>query len=100
VRFGERDTSDKRRTQITPAARDLVNVVLWRVPGRASILSPGSHCPACGRPLKAWELVPVVSWALLRGRCRTCTTTISLRYPLIESAFGAVGLLVAWLVSH
>lgn len=75
-----------------------LNVVLWRVPRHESIVTPPSHCPECGTPLAARDLVPVLSWVALRGRCRTCHTSISIRYPLVELgtglAFGAVALLV------
>jgi leader peptidase (prepilin peptidase)/N-methyltransferase len=61
-----------------------LNVVVWRLPRGESIVSPGSHCPACERPISFYDNVPVVSWLLLRGRCRHCGTRISARYPLIE----------------
>jgi leader peptidase (prepilin peptidase)/N-methyltransferase len=77
-----------------------LNVVLWRVPRRESIVSPPSHCPVCGTPLAARDLVPVVSWVALRGRCRTCNTAISVRYPLVEFGCGALFALVAWLIVH
>jgi len=72
-----------------------LNVVLWRVPRGESIVSPPSHCPACGTPLQPSELIPIVSWVALRGRCRTCYTTISVRYPLVELATGLVFAAVA-----
>jgi leader peptidase (prepilin peptidase) / N-methyltransferase len=75
-----------------------VNVVLWRVPRGESIVTPGSHCPSCNTPLKAYELLPVVSWVALRGRCRTCGVRVSARYPLIELGCAALFGLVAWLV--
>ncbi|HEX9467250.1 MAG TPA: prepilin peptidase, partial [Acidimicrobiia bacterium] len=59
-------------------------VVAWRVPRHESIVRPPSHCPACDRPLRAVDLVPVLSWALLRGRSRCCGARISIRYPLLE----------------
>ena len=75
-----------------------LNVVLWRVPRGESIVSPGSHCPACETPLRPYELVPVVSWVALRGRCRSCGVRISVRYPLVELGcavlFGGVALLL------
>ena len=65
-----------------------LNVVLWRMPRHESIVVPPSHCPECGTPLSARDLIPVVSWVALRGRCRTCHTSISIRYPLIELTTG------------
>jgi leader peptidase (prepilin peptidase)/N-methyltransferase len=60
------------------------NVVIWRLPRRESIVFPGSHCPRCGRALGALDLVPVVSWLALGGRCRYCRAAIAFRYPLVE----------------
>src|SRR5918997_1860929 len=71
-----------------------LNVVAHRVPRGESLVAPGSRCPDCGAPVKPYDNVPVVSWLLLRGRCRNCGTRISPRYPLVELAtavaFGAV----------
>src|SRR5215471_1474485 len=75
-----------------------LNVVLYRVPRRESIVHPGSHCPNCGTALHWYELVPVLSWVALRGRCRTCHAHISVRYPLVEAACGVAAGLVAWLI--
>ena len=61
------------------------NVVIYRLPRGESVAFPGSHCPNCGHELGALELVPVVSWAALRARCRSCKTAISARYPLVET---------------
>jgi len=63
-----------------------LNVVAHRVPRGESLLSPGSHCPVCDAPVRPYDNVPVVSWLLLRGRCRNCGTSISPRYPLVELA--------------
>jgi leader peptidase (prepilin peptidase)/N-methyltransferase len=63
-----------------------LNVVVHRVPLGESLVAPGSHCPACGAPVKPYDNVPVVSWLLLRGRCRNCGARISPRYPLVELA--------------
>ncbi len=60
------------------------NVCIHRLPRGASVVKPGSHCPACGAPVAFYDNVPVVSWLLLRGRCRTCRAPISARYPLVE----------------
>jgi leader peptidase (prepilin peptidase)/N-methyltransferase len=69
-----------------------LNVVIWRVPRQESIVRPGSHCPRCGTPIRPADNVPVVSWILLRGRCRTCGEPISARYPLVELACGGLWL--------
>jgi leader peptidase (prepilin peptidase) / N-methyltransferase len=75
-----------------------LNVVLWRVPRGESVVSPPSHCPACGTQLGPAELVPVLSWVVLRGRCRHCGVGISVRYPLVELGVGALFAIVAWLL--
>jgi len=66
------------------------NVVIWRVPRGESIVSPGSHCPNCGMDIRWYDNVPVVSYILLRARCRGCGTGISPRYPIFELASGAL----------
>jgi leader peptidase (prepilin peptidase)/N-methyltransferase len=67
-----------------------LNVVIHRVPLRRSVLWPASHCPACGEPIKPIDNVPLLSYALLRGRCRNCKARISARYPLVEALTGAL----------
>lgn len=67
-----------------------LNVVIWRVPRKESVVQPPSHCPRCQTPLAARDNVPVLSWLLLRGRCRTCALPISARYPLVELLTGAL----------
>src|ERR1700694_562282 len=61
-----------------------LNVVIHRVPREESVAFPGSHCPACAHPLHVIDNIPVLSWFLLRGRCRYCRAEISARYPLVE----------------
>lgn len=61
-----------------------LNVVVWRVPRGESVVRPPSHCPGCDTPIRPRDNVPVVSWLLLRGRCRDCSAPISPRYPLVE----------------
>jgi len=72
-----------------------LNVVIHRVPQRESVVRPRSRCPGCNTQLAERDNIPVVSWLLLRGRCRTCQMAISPRYPLIELLtavlFAAVG---------
>src|SRR5687767_9721521 len=67
-----------------------LNVVIWRLPRDESIVSPGSRCPSCERPIAPYDNLPVVSWLLLRGRCRHCGVRISPRYPLVELLTAAV----------
>jgi leader peptidase (prepilin peptidase)/N-methyltransferase len=67
-----------------------LNVVIWRVPRKESIVHPRSRCPSCDTQIAERDNVPVLSWLLLRGRCRTCGTGISVRYPLIELLTGVL----------
>jgi len=67
-----------------------LNVCIHRVPLRQSVASPRSRCPQCGYQLSWKDNVPVLSYALLRGRCRACANPISLRYPIIEIVTGLV----------
>jgi leader peptidase (prepilin peptidase)/N-methyltransferase len=61
-----------------------LNVVAYRLPRGESLATPASRCPGCDTPIKPYDNVPVVSWLLLRGRCRSCGTSIAWRYPLVE----------------
>ncbi|HUT62830.1 MAG TPA: prepilin peptidase [Anaerolineae bacterium] len=61
-----------------------LNVLIYRLPRKESIVFPGSHCPVCGTSIKYRDNIPIVGFILLRGRCRECSTPISLRYPLVE----------------
>ncbi len=67
-----------------------LNVVIARVPLGESIAWPGSHCRSCGKPIPARANIPVLSWALLRGRCAECLSPFSVRYALVELGFGLV----------
>jgi leader peptidase (prepilin peptidase) / N-methyltransferase len=72
-----------------------LNVVIWRVPRKESVVKPGSHCPGCDSPIAPRDNIPLVSWLVLRGKCRHCGTSISWRYPFVELLtallFAAVG---------
>lgn len=61
-----------------------LNVVIFRVPAGRSLIAPGSACGSCGAQIRPCDNVPVLSWILLRARCRDCRASISLRYPLVE----------------
>jgi len=68
------------------AIGSFLNVVVYRVPAGMSVVHPRSACPGCGHEISARDNIPLVSWLLLRGRCRSCRTGISPRYPLVELA--------------
>jgi len=72
-----------------------LNVVVYRLPRGLSLLRPRSHCPACGAPVRWFDNVPVLSYALLLGRCRACRRPISVRYPAVEVGAGALAAGVA-----
>ncbi len=65
-----------------------LNVCILRIPRAESIVLPASHCPVCNKPIKPYDNIPVVSWLLLRGRCRNCKTRISPLYPIVELLTG------------
>ncbi len=73
-----------------------LNVCLSRWPEGESIVTPRSHCRACGRTLALWENVPLLSWLALRGRCRMCGVWIGSRYPLVELAVGVLWAIQTW----
>ena len=73
-----------------------LNVVIYRVPKGESVVRPRSRCPGCGTQLAEYDNVPVVSWLVLRGRCRTCREPISVRYPVVEALTALVFGLMAW----
>ncbi|QPC48415.1 prepilin peptidase [Mangrovibacillus cuniculi] len=74
------------------------NVVGIRVPQKKSIVAPRSACPHCGHELKAWELIPVVSYFLVRGKCSSCRTPISPIYPIMEALTGFLFAFAYWKV--
>jgi leader peptidase (prepilin peptidase) / N-methyltransferase len=65
-----------------------LNVCILRIPREESIVLPPSHCPACGADIKPYDNIPVVSWLILRGRCRKCKAPISAQYPAVELLTG------------
>jgi leader peptidase (prepilin peptidase) / N-methyltransferase len=67
-----------------------LNVVIYRVPKKLSIVTPRSACPSCATPIRNRDNIPVLSWLLLRGRCRDCHAQISIQYPLVEAACSAL----------
>ena len=61
-----------------------LNVIILRIPKEQSIVFPSSHCFNCGKNLKPWHNIPLLSWIFLRGKCAFCKSEISLQYPLVE----------------
>jgi leader peptidase (prepilin peptidase)/N-methyltransferase len=76
-----------------------LNVVIYRLPRRQSLIVPGSRCPHCSTPIAPWDNIPVVSFLLLRGRCRACGRPISVRYPAVELATAAT-VAAVWLKTN
>jgi leader peptidase (prepilin peptidase)/N-methyltransferase len=70
-----------------------LNVVIYRVPRSLSIVRPRSACPSCSTPIAWYDNLPILSWIVLKGRCRTCRAPIAVRYPLVEAASAALAAL-------
>jgi len=64
------------------------NVCIYRIPRNESLVSPGSHCPQCNKPIPFYDNIPVISYILLKGKCRYCGQPIPLQYPIVELATG------------
>jgi leader peptidase (prepilin peptidase) / N-methyltransferase len=73
-----------------------LNVCIVRLPAEQSVIRPRSRCPRCGKGIRAYDNIPVVSWLLLRGRCRNCGEPISIQYPLVELATAGIWGWAAW----
>ncbi|MEI6622630.1 MAG: prepilin peptidase, partial [Actinomycetes bacterium] len=81
------------------AIGSFLNVVIYRVPLGLSVVSPPSACPNCGHEIRGYDNIPVVSWLVLRGRCRDCGHPISARYPLVEAVTGLAFAVATWVVA-
>lgn len=73
------------------------NVCVYRIPRGESIAFPGSHCPICNHDIAWYDNIPLLSWLFLKGKCRHCSSSISMRYPLLEAL---MGISWAWLAYH
>lgn len=71
------------------------NVIIWRLPRGESLASPGSHCPSCDTSIAWGDNIPVISWLVLRGKCRACGVAISPRYAVVEMTSAALWILAA-----
>jgi leader peptidase (prepilin peptidase)/N-methyltransferase len=72
------------------AIGSFLNVVIWRVPRGESVVAPPSHCPSCDAQIRGRDNIPVLSWLILRGKCRDCRAPISPRYPGVELLTGVL----------
>lgn len=79
------------------AIGSFTNVLVARLPRGESPVRPRSRCPRCSAQIAWYDNIPMLSWLLLRGRCRTCRTPISIEYPLVEAAGAVIWLGVSWL---
>jgi len=73
-----------------------LNVCIWRIPESMSIVTPPSHCPECGHSIRFYDNIPLISYLILRGRCRACGGRISPRYPFVEGLTGLMALFLFW----
>jgi leader peptidase (prepilin peptidase) / N-methyltransferase len=92
----EREWRSQAAEFLPAAAPDPATTAVAVSPERFTLSTPRSACPACKAPIKAWQNIPLVSWLLLRGRCASCKTKISVRYPLVELTTGILSAWVAW----
>ncbi len=69
-----------------------LNVCIYRIPRGLSIVWPGSKCPDCDTPIRAYDNIPLLSWIILRGKCRTCRQRISVRYPIVEALTSVIAI--------
>jgi leader peptidase (prepilin peptidase)/N-methyltransferase len=77
-------------------AREMLELSLDNEPAPPGLVLKGSHCPQCKHPLAAYDNIPLISWLLLRGRCRYCKAAISIQYPLVELLTGILSAVVVW----
>jgi leader peptidase (prepilin peptidase)/N-methyltransferase len=77
-------------TMFGTAVGSFLNVCIYRLPLRQSIMWPGSRCPRCQAPVKPYDNIPIAGYLWLRGRCRHCRAHISMQYPIVEIATGVV----------
>ncbi|WP_026475853.1 prepilin peptidase [Alkaliphilus transvaalensis] len=73
-----------------------LNVCIWRIPRKESLVFPSSHCPTCNQSLKVRDLLPLMSYIISRGKCRYCKNKVPLQYPLVELANGLLWTLAFW----
>ncbi len=72
------------------------NVLIYRLPAEESLVRPGSRCPSCGKEIAWYDNIPVLSWLILRAKCRNCKASISIQYPLIEAVSAGLACFSVW----
>jgi len=75
-----------------------LNVVIHRVPRGMSVVHPPSQCPACKKPIRPWDNIPVFGWLMLRGKARCCGVKVSPRYPLVEAIGGVLSVAIVHVI--
>jgi leader peptidase (prepilin peptidase)/N-methyltransferase len=85
-------------TVLGAALGSFLNVLIYRLPEETSIIFPASRCPHCRKAIRFYDNIPVISYILLKGRCRECHEKISFRYPLVELITAVISLLLFWKV--
>jgi leader peptidase (prepilin peptidase) / N-methyltransferase len=83
-------------TLVGAALGSFLNVAILRWPADESVVRPRSRCPGCATPIAWYDNIPIVSWLILRGRCRACAQAISIQYPIIELTVALTWLGMAW----
>lgn len=78
------------------AVGSFLNVLICRIPEAQSIIFPSSHCPKCKHRIRFYDNIPIISYLVLRGRCRDCHEKISFRYPAVEAITAVISLLLFW----
>ncbi|MBA4397755.1 MAG: prepilin peptidase, partial [Syntrophus sp. (in: bacteria)] len=78
------------------AVGSFLNVLIYRLPEEKSIILPASHCTICNHAIRFYDNIPLFSYLFLKGRCRNCSESISLRYPLVELLTAILSLMVYW----
>jgi len=81
---------------IGAAIGSFLNVCIRRIPAGESLVLPASHCPQCLHPIRIYDNIPIISYLILRGKCRNCGARISLQYPLVELLTAILALLLFW----